>query len=203
MRRSRCAARTALTLLLLVPGALGAGGKSENESSAVPSSGAAPGAVVRQASVDAYWLLEEGAVNADMLLERFYLPTSLSVLRWTAYRVESQRVELSSTGGYRVVRKDPILTEPWKGAVLRGYHVRVSFTGEGDRPGAGSTTRVVAFAYDPQRPPAKGAAGFAPQPLQQALLEGIEAGGKKTGSARVLALEYRGNGRFEARVELQ
>jgi hypothetical protein len=196
-----------LAVLLLIPAALGASGKTE----ARGTSGSGPrgnvqGAateVATQASVTAYWLLEEGAANAEMLLERFYLPTSLSVLRWTDYRVGPDGVKLAGAGGYRVQRKEAILEERWNGAVLRGFLVRVSFTGEGDRPASDSTTLEVSFAYDTNHPPGRTAGGATPQPLQQALLKGIEAGGGTSGTARVLALEYRGRGRFQARVELR
>jgi hypothetical protein len=165
-----------------------------------------PRALASRAEIQAYWILDEGAANAEMLLERFYLPTSLSVLRWTAYRVTPEGVELSSEGGYRVVSKELLRTEAWKKAVLYGYTVRVSFTGSEDRASRSSRTLTVGFSYDTAAELGMGegrGAAAVPQPLQQALLKGIEAGGEKRGMARVLELEYHGKGRFQARVELQ
>jgi hypothetical protein len=191
-----------LTAMLLAPGMLRAGGNREPDQPADRD----PGALATRAEVQAYWILDEGAANAEMLLDRFYLPTSLSVLRWTEYRVTSEGVELSSEGGYRVVRKELLRTEAWKRAVLYGYTVRVSFTDPGDRPSRSARTLTISFSYDTAAELGMGegrGAAAVPQPLQQALLKGIEAGGKKSGMARVLELEYQGKGRFQARVELQ
>ena len=191
-----------LAALLLAPGSLPAGANREPDQPVNHD----PRALASRAEIQAYWILDEGAANAEMLLERFYLPTSLSVLRWTAYRVTPEGVELSSEGGYRVVSKELLRTEAWKKAVLYGYTVRVSFTGSEDRASRSSRTLTVGFSYDTAAELGMGegrGAAAVPQPLQQALLKGIEAGGEKRGMARVLELEYHGKGRFQARVELQ
>ena len=199
-----------VALLLLTPQGLRAGGSSEGER---PSEGLPQGALT-QATVQAYWLLEEGAANASLLLERLYLPTSLSVLRWTEFTTSDGGVELVSTGGYRVVRKEPNLTEAWNGMVLHGYAVRIDFVGQADPPARSSRRIGVRFAYDSVRPAGRGGAGGGdgdaaggaagvPQPLQQALLKGIEASGESSGLARVLELRYEGKGRFSAQIEVQ
>ena len=206
MRPSPTALAVILTALLLAPGVLRAGGSSETRQPAGPT----PGQPVTAVSARAYWLLEEGAANAQMLLERFYLPTSLSVLRWTEFSVVGGDIELASTGGYRVIRKDRILTESWKGRVLHGYEVRIEFTGQADAPSRSSRRYGVSFAYDSSGADrgeagagGSGEADAVPQPLQQALLKGIEASGRGSGTARVLELTYEGRGRFRAKVEVQ
>lgn len=200
MRTVSCILRAVLAVLLLVPEILWAGGEPQADR---PAGG---GRGQTAATIQAYWILDEGAGNAEMLLERFYLPTSLSVLRWTEFRVTAEGVELASAGGYRVTRKEPLVTERWQQAVLHGYTVRVSFTGEPDRPSGSSRTVSTEFSYDTARQAGTGGgsgATVAPQPLQQALLKAIQSTGKKSGLARVLELEYRGRGRFRARVEIQ
>jgi len=206
MRPSSTALALILSALLLVPGVLRAGGSSEGQRPA----GTTPGQPVTAVSVRAYWLLEQGAANAQMLLDRFYLPTSLSVLRWTGFTVVDGGVELASTGGYRVARKDRVLTESWQGRVLHGYEVRVEFIGQADEPSRSSRRYTVSFAYDTSGTGSgeagaggSGEAAAVPQPLQQALLKGIEASGRGSGTARVLELTYEGRGRFRAKVEVQ
>jgi len=195
------ALRTALAALLFVPGLLAAAGKPE----ATRGPEAAAGEVATQATVQAYWILEPGAANARMVLERFFLPTSLSVLRWTEFRVGAGAIELASAGGYRVLRKEAILTERWPAGDLHGYTVRVSFAAEAEAPSGSSRTHTVSFVYDTTGAVGApgGEAGVTPQPLQQALLKGIEADGRTSGLARVLDLEYRGNGRFRGKVEVR
>lgn len=192
-----------LAFLMLVPGALQAGGSSEE----VQPADGVPRQALTQVTVQAYWFLEEGAANAKLLLERFYLPTSLSVLRWTKFTVSGGNVELDAAGGYRVVRKEPILAERWNGQVLYGYSVRIDFAGQSDEPARSSRRIRLRFAYDTAHAVDDGTgsaeAGSVPQPLQQALLKGIEASGKRSGLARVLELRYEGKGRFSAQVEVQ
>lgn len=200
MHRSSTARVLVLAALLLVPEALRAGGGSERDrpADAPPRPAAAP------VDIQAYWILEEGAANAEMLLERFYLPTSLSVLRWTRFEVTSGGVELAGAGGgYRVTRKQEILSEAWQGNLLRGYSLRIDFTGQAEEPSGSSRRLTVRFAYDTGRPDGGHPGAVIPQPLQQALLQGIKASGRNSGRARVLELRYEGRGRFEAEIEVQ
>jgi hypothetical protein len=151
----------------------------------------------------AYWIVDGSmsGESAQMYLERYLLPTSLAVMQWTAFRVQGQEIRLDTEGGYRVVRKARILSEPLGSYTIYGYDLLVNFSpgGSAEKGGRAAASYTVTFSYSG---PAEAGAAVLPQPLEKALLAAVEEDGRTAGWARVQSIDYLGSGRFRAGVLL-
>jgi hypothetical protein len=156
------------------------------------------------------------AESAEMFLERYLFPTSVSAMLWTRFTLEGGQVNLDTDSGYRIVRKQRVLADAPDGYTVYGYNLILDVTrpaegrpaGGRSQAGPGSRTvesYVVRFSYPEAAQTDSGSfgsqpKGVAPQPLQQALLAGIRKDGRVSGTGRVERIEYLGSGRFEATV---
>lgn len=162
-----------------------------------------------------FWVLDGSmsTESAEMFLERYLLPTSVAAMLWTEFTLQGNEVRLDTQGGYRVVRKQRVLTEPIGAYVVHGYDLIIDVTRSSSAPPpAGSRAQsadsyVVRFSYPESADSGSGStpkavqpSGVLPQPLQQALLAGIREDGRTSGKARVQLIEYLGSGRFRATV---
>lgn len=143
-----------------------------------------------------YLLLRAGERPDSQFVERFDLPMAMAAYAWTEFRVHGGQVELSETGGLRILGKRVLLDEPAGDLRVIGFVVKAS--GYDAAPGAPRKTLTVSYAY-PRRP----GEGLIVQPARRALLEGISAAGGSSGFVRLEELSYLGAGRFRARVAVR
>lgn len=154
-----------------------------------------------------FWVLD-GTMNpksAEMFLERYLFPTSLAAMLWTEFSVQGNEVRFDTKGGYRIVRKQQVLTESLGAYAVYGYDLIIEVTRPAELAAPGSRSRKtyeVRFSYpeSPDSAPGVRPSGVLPQPLEQALLAGIREDGRSSGNARVDRVEYLGSGRFRATV---
>jgi hypothetical protein len=139
------------------------------------------------------------AESAEMFLERYMVPTSLSSMLWTDFSLQGDELRLDTAGGYRVVRKERVLIDPLDGYAVHGYDLIVDVPQPPEGPGRRKTYEV-RFSYPGSADSAQRTGPVVPQPLQQALLAGIREDGRSSGQARVAEIEYLGSGRFRATV---
>ena len=184
---SRFKAVLFLALLGVLPAALSAAGGAADEKTASP----APGTERGQLRV--YLVLKPEQSGNSMMVERLHLPSSLAALTWTEFRLEgSGNVELTASGGYRIVSHEPLSSESLGELGVYAYALQVTWTQAAPAP---RKTTTISFKYSGQD-----AGGVVLQPAQRALLEGIRRSGKQSGSARVLEITYLGGGSFRAKV---
>ena len=163
---------------------------------AVPSFGSgAPDQDPHQQQV--HWILDNEAGNHEMLLERFYLPTSLSALIWTDFVASHDEIRFESRAGYRVLSKKKQRTETLGPYTLYAFTLRIELLSPPDPPAGSPRTYTVGYRYDTDQ-----TGRVAAQPLQQALIQAIRQSGKQAGSARVTELRYLSAGRFQATVQV-
>jgi hypothetical protein len=151
------------------------------------------------AEFQAYWVLRGEEANAEMLVERLYLPTSLAVLTWTKFSVTGDGVQLDSQSGYRVVSRRQTLREAVGDLVVLGEALSVRFTSAPRVPSGRPRAHVVDFSYAGLQ---AASSRVIPQPLQEGLLRAIRESGRRSGQARLVSLSYLGGGRFAATVEI-
>jgi hypothetical protein len=158
-----------------------------------------------------FWILDGSmsAESAEMFLERYLFPTSLAAMFWTEFSVQGNEVRFDTKGGYRIVRKQRVLTESLGAYTVYGYDLIIEMTWPAEARPAESApdsrsrkTYEVRFSYPESADSASGIrpSGVLPQPLEQALLAGIGEDGRSSGNARVDQVEYLGSGRFRATV---
>lgn len=77
-----------------------------------------------------FWILDDtmSAESAEMFLERYLFPTSLALMLWTEFSLQGQEVRFGTSGGYRVVRKQRVLTEPLGEYTVYGYDLIIDVT---------------------------------------------------------------------------
>jgi hypothetical protein len=150
-----------------------------------------------------FWVLDSSmsAESAEMFLERQLVPTSLAAMLWTEFTLQGQEVLFDTAGGYRVIRKQKVLTDPLGTYTVYGYNLTVDLSQPAPHHTAEHSTSQrsypVRFAYPES---ADSTSGVIPQPLEQALLAGIRQDGRSNGKARVESIDYLGSGRFQATV---
>ncbi len=153
-----------------------------------------------------FWVLDGSmsAESAEMFLERYLLPTSVAAMLWSEFSLQGNEVRFDTQGGYRVVHKQRVLTEPIGAYAVHGYDLIIDVTYPAKSRAQGRTalgekpaSYVVRFSYPES---ADSGSTVFPQPLQQALLAGIREDGRPSGKARVESVEYLGSGRFRATV---
>jgi hypothetical protein len=153
-----------------------------------------------------YWILDGtmSAESAEMYLERYLFPTSLALMLWTEFTAQRDEVRFDTLTGYRVVRKQRVLSESIGTYTVYGYDLIIDIVRpDGRTPAQQRAADRAATTYDLQFSyPESVDAGSAvlPQPLEQALLAGIRQDGRSSGRARVERIEYLGSGRFTATV---
>jgi hypothetical protein len=154
----------------------------------------------------AFWVVD-GSLSrqsAEMFLERYLFPTSLALMLWTEFSVRGEEVRFDTLGGYRILRKQRVLTEALGAYALHGYDLIVDIS----RAPPGPKSRTIGsfqvrFSYAESIAnggPDNGSPGVLPQPLEQALIAGIRADGRSAGMARVATIDYVGSGEFTATV---
>jgi hypothetical protein len=161
-----------------------------------------PEAPLDEREARVFWVLDGtmSAESSEMFVERYLLPTSLAAMRWTEFTVTEQEVRFDTRGGYRVTRRNKVLTDPIGAFTVYGYDVIVDIVRASQAQPAPKTSPesyLVRFSY-PQS--AASGSGVVPQPLEQALLAGIRKDGRPAGKGRVESVEYLGSGRFKATV---
>jgi hypothetical protein len=154
---------------------------------------------IAQGEIQAYWVLRGDEANAEMLVERLYLPTSLAVLTWTKFSVTNEGVQLESQGGYRVVSRRETLREPVGDLIVHGDQLSIRLTSAAPVPSGRPRAYEIDFSYAGLE---AASSRVIPQPLQEALLRGIRESGRRSGQARLVSLSYLGGGRFAATVEV-
>jgi hypothetical protein len=141
--------------------------------------------------------------SAQMYLERYLLPTSLTAMLWTRFNREDSEIQLDTQTGYRVVRKQMVLVDPLGTLSVYGYDLVVDISVPPSVPDRSPASYTLRFTYPSSPDEASSAEEIPeviPQPLQQALLKGIREDGRSSGWVRVQSLDYRGSGRFQATV---
>ena len=154
--------------------------------------------------VRVYWVLDGtmSRESAEMFLERYLLPTSLSSMLWTDFSLQGDEFRLETAGGYRVVRKEGILLGPLGDYAVHGYDLTVDVSLPARAPERRKSYEV-RFTYPGSADSSGRSSGTVlPQPLQQALLAAIREDGRSSGKARVAEIEYLGSGRFRATVSV-
>jgi len=146
-----------------------------------------------------YWILEgtPGSGSSEIFLTRYHLPTSLTKLMWTEFVVRGKNVEFTTQGGYRIVTKKQVLTEPLGNYTVYGYDLNIEVTVSPPSPPGPPESFSVSFSYAQA---ARTGSGVLAQPLEQAMIAGIRKSGLRSGRALVENLKYLGSGKFKARV---
>jgi len=174
-----------VVLLGVLAAAVQAAGEAASEKPTVTTPGTGP--------LKVYLVLKPEESRNTLMVERLHLPSSLAALTWTDFRLEgSGNVELSASGGYRLVSRDPLSSESLGELGVYAYALKVTWTQAAAAPRKITTINFKYSGLD--------AGGVVLQPAQRALLEGIRRSGKQSGSARVLEVTYLGGGSFRAKV---
>jgi hypothetical protein len=173
-------------LLLWVAPMLGAAGESENKSTAEP-----------EKTLNLFLLAQNGGEAEMYVLDRMDLPAAVSLFEWTKFTLKGGEVSTETSRGYSQRSRSMVSRENSGGLRVIQYKVIIL-------PSAGSKAATASLKVSftvKECVNSKGEVLF--QPERMAVMRAVQASTRASGYIRIAELEYLGEGRFSAAVELR
>jgi hypothetical protein len=174
-------------LLLCVPPMLGATGASETKGKAEP-----------EKTLKLYLLAQNGGEAEMFALERMDLPATVSMFDWTKFTLKGGEVSLQTSSDFSLRSRSLISRENSGGFQVIQYKVIV-LPQSAVSQAAASSLEVELTVGDCAT--VKGDVLY--QPVRLAMMRAAQASKRASGFIRIAGLDYLGEGRFSATVELR